>query len=118
MSSIVINKNNISVSVSVVVFKDGDYYIAYCPSLDLAGYDETVDSAKDDFMQMLSEYFEWQIEHNTLEKDLTKHGWKIGVKSRKEPKFADMIQSNKELRRVVDRFDYSKTSVNFVKSVS
>ena len=118
MSSIVINKNNINISVSVVVFKDGDYFIAYCPSLDLAGYDETEDLAKVDFQQMLSDYFEWQIEHNTLEKDLMKHGWKIGVKTRKEPNFADMIQRNKELRRVVDKFDYAKTSINFVKSVS
>lgn len=116
MCSIVLNKKGIQVSVSVIVFKEDDTFIVYCPSLDLAGYDDDETSARKDFEQMLSEYFEWQLEHNTLEADLKKHGWEIGVRVRKEPKFADMIRSNRELRRVVDRYDYSKTSINYAKS--
>ena len=31
----------ISISVSVFLFKEENAYIAYCPSLDLSGYDAT-----------------------------------------------------------------------------
>ena len=34
---------NVEINVSLFVFKEGDTYIAYCPSLDLSGYDMTED---------------------------------------------------------------------------
>ena len=68
----------ISISVSVFLFKEENAYIAYCPSLDLSGYDATEDSAKQDFEYVLREWLREQMDNGTLYRDLAKHGWKVG----------------------------------------
>ena len=79
MNSIIFSKTGIEVSVSVYVFRENDVYIAYCPSLDLSGYDTTEDAARKDFEYMLDDYMRHQMQNNTLHKDLERHGWKYGA---------------------------------------
>ena len=45
-NAIPLKGNEINVSVSVFLFKEKGAYIAYCPSLDISGYDLTEDKAK------------------------------------------------------------------------
>lgn len=59
-NTIILNGNTVSVSVSVAIFKEGDTFIAYCPSLDLSGYDTTEDKARADFEYVLKE---WLIDY-------------------------------------------------------
>lgn len=71
---------NISVEVSVFVYKDKDYpngdmFIAYCPELDLSGYDTTNRKARKSFECVLRDYLDYAIENGTLEADLLGHGW-------------------------------------------
>ena len=75
--SITLSGKEISVSVSVFLFKEGDTYIAYCPSLDLSGYDTTEDKARADFEYMLLEWLHEQVTNGTLQEDLSRQGWKI-----------------------------------------
>ena len=56
MNSVALNGNNVKISVSVFLFKEGEVYIAYCPSLDLSGYDVTEENAKVDFEYMLKDW--------------------------------------------------------------
>lgn len=65
----------VEIGVSLFTFKEGDVYIAYCPSLDLSGYDRDEEKAKSDFETMLSDYLLWQLKHGTLRADLEAHGW-------------------------------------------
>lgn len=78
-------KGGVEISVSLFVFKEGDTYIAYCPSLDLSGYDLTEDSARADFDFMLADYLSEQLRKGTLRADLTMHGWKMGKAKGNEP---------------------------------
>ena len=68
-------KGTLEVSVSVYVFKENDVYVAYCPSLDLSGYDRTEEDARRDFEFHLQEYVKFQVQHDTLHKDLTWKSW-------------------------------------------
>ena len=68
-------KGTLEVSVSVYLFKENDVFVAYCPSLDLSGYDQTEEAARADFEYALKEYVKFQMQHDTLDKDLTRHGW-------------------------------------------
>ena len=77
MNSVVLNGNNVKISVSVFLFKEGEVYIAYCPSLDLSGSDVMEDNAKVDFEYMLKDWLKTQSVNKTLVKDLIEHGWKI-----------------------------------------
>lgn len=74
-NTIALKGKEISVSVSVFLFKEGETYIAYCPSLDLRGYDCTEDKAKADFEFMLQEWLKEQMSNGTLQQDLACHDW-------------------------------------------
>ena len=39
-------KGTLEISVSVYVFKENDVFIAYCPSLDISGYNTTEEEAR------------------------------------------------------------------------
>lgn len=110
MNSITLKKNGVGISVSVYLFKDGDAYIAYCPSLDLSGYDTTEEAAKADFEYMLHDWLQEQVGNGTLQEDLARHGWKIGEKGGKEPDVRDMISRGGDALRVFSISDYRKTS--------
>ena len=77
LNYIKIHDDSVEISVSLFVFQEGDTYIAYCPSLDLSGYDLTEESARADFDFMLSDYLSNQLRNGTLRSDLTSHGWKV-----------------------------------------
>jgi hypothetical protein len=101
----------VEISVSLFVFKEGDTYIAYCPSLDLSGYDMTEESARSDFDYMLADYLNEQLRKGTLRADLALHGWKMGKVKGNEPELSDMLGMNEQLRKLVMR-SYKKTNVN------
>lgn len=111
MNTIIINGNNIKISVSVYLFKEGDTYIAYCPSLDLSGYDTTEDTAKADFEYMLKDWVKTQSENDTLKRDLEIHGWKIENNIANEPLIIDMLDRT-ATSDVLSLPDYRKTNVN------
>ena len=76
MKTIEINNQGIKVNVSVFLFKEDDVFHAYCPELDLVGYDYTEKGARDSFEWVLKDYFDYTIENGTLEQDLLNHGWR------------------------------------------
>lgn len=66
LNSISVKDKEIKISVSVFLFKEGNAYIAYCPSLDLSGDDMTEESAKADFEYMLRDWVREQTANGTL----------------------------------------------------
>jgi len=116
MSTIKKSGNKISLELSVFVFKDtnypnGDMYIAYCPELDLSGYDTTSAKARKSFEFVLRDYLDYTTENGTLEEDLMKHGWRK-YKNGKivEPTYANMLR-NSQLKDVLDQNKFSKYSM-------
>ena len=105
------SKDGVEISVSLFVFKEGDTYIAYCPSLDLSGYDITEESARADFDYMLADYLNDQLRNGTLRADLAAHGWNVGKAKGNEPNLSDMLGMNEQLRSLVTH-SFKKTNVN------
>ena len=115
MSTIKRSGNNVSVEVSVFVYKDTDYpngdmYIAYCPELDLVGYDTTNRKARKSFEFVLKDYLDYTIENGTLEEDLIEHGWRK-FKNGKivEPTYNEMLKRS-QLESVLRQSKVTKYS--------
>ena len=113
MSIITRKGNDISLEVSVFVYKDpnypnGDMYIAYCPELDLSGYDRTNRGARKSFQIVLKDYIAYTLENGTLEEDLIEHGWKK-LKNGKlaEPSYNVMLKRS-QLKTVLGQHRFSK----------
>ena len=95
------------VSVSVYVFKENDIFVAYCPSLDLSGYDRTEEAARRDFEYHLQEYVKFQVQHDMLHKDLTRHGWEVKPRKAKGPEIGLLLRRT-QLRDVFKKPEYKK----------
>jgi hypothetical protein len=68
------------VQISFVIEQQGDYFVAYCPSLDLSAYAHTASAAKKSFAEVLKIFIEDTTEKGTLEKVLLGLGWKLQQK--------------------------------------
>jgi hypothetical protein len=104
--------NKIKINVGVYIFKDNNIFIAYCPSLDLSGYGEDIDKAKESFDIVINEYIKTCSEKGTLESDLIHHGWKIGEKMQM-PKVSTLMRKNSAFRELLDKVDYTKYSETY-----
>lgn len=75
-NEITFKKDEVGISVSVYLFPDGGAFVAYCPSLDLTGYDLTEEDARRDFEFVLNDWLREQTTNGTLRRDLEAHGWR------------------------------------------
>lgn len=72
MQKIVRNKNIADVELDVLMLKEDDYYVAYCPSLDLSAYGKSVKQAQRSFEKNIDIFFKETNRKGTLEKVLLK----------------------------------------------
>ena len=72
-----IHKKIVPVDVTVVLYQQGDYIVAYCPVLDLSSYATTEKEAIKSFKEALDIFLEYCDEHDTLEQNLIACGWKL-----------------------------------------
>ena len=110
MNRITVKGNEVGVAVSVIVFKEGEVYIAYCPSLDLSGYDTTEDKAREDFEFVLDSWLTEQMQNGTLDEDLKRHGWNGGKKGWREPSLIELLNRS-NVHGVMARPEYRKINV-------
>lgn len=67
----------IEVQVDVLFIHEGDYIVAYCPSLELSAYAKRMTTAKKKFDEVLKIFFEDVHKKGTLEKVLLQLGWTL-----------------------------------------
>ena len=113
MNTIEVSNKGINVKVSVFLYldtehPDKDMFIAFCPSLNLVGYGNGEEKAKKDFEWIMKDYLDDMTAQVTLEQDLLNHGWKEAQKTFKEPMVSDMVNTNEQLRNVVNSSNYHK----------
>ncbi len=67
----------VNAEVTVMLYQQGDYIVAYCPSLDLSSYAKTEKGAVASFNEALEIFLEYCRENDTLEQNLLACGWKL-----------------------------------------
>lgn len=106
-----IDQGKVNIKVSVFIFKEGKSWIAYCPSLDLSGYDITEDGAKKDFDWILQDWLKTQTCNKTLDEDIKQHGWIVGKSKWSEPDFKKLLEKDKLMDSVMQKSHFVKTSI-------
>lgn len=82
MKTIEVNSDGMKLQLSVFLFQEEGVYHAYCPELDLVGYDYTEAGAKQSFNYVLKDYLDYTTQNGTLEQDLLAHGWRCCPRAR------------------------------------
>ncbi len=65
----------VEVQVDVILVKDGDFFIALCPSLNVSSYGHTEKEAKTGFDEALQIFITETDKKGNLEKELLRFGW-------------------------------------------
>ncbi len=70
-------KKTVSATVTVMLYKQGDFIVAYCPALDLSSYAQSEEEAVVSFKEALDIFLEYCEENGTLEQNLVACGWQL-----------------------------------------
>lgn len=100
--------DKIEVRLDMIDFQDNGIFHTYAPALDLVGYGNTQEEARNSFDTILQEYINYTIHKGTLLSDLEKHGWQVSKKHLDPPSFTWLIQHNQQAKDVFDSHNFSK----------
>ncbi len=89
------------VGITVVVFKEEDIFVAYCPALELSPYGDNEMKAKEAFDEALEILIEETSKKGTLERELLKLGWKL--QQRPKPFYQPPMYSLQEVQKISKR---------------
>ena len=76
---------SINVQLDVAIIKEGEFYIAYAPALELTAYGKSIKEAKNDFEEVLAIFFEEITSNDKLFDVLLELGWTL--KKLPQPRF-------------------------------
>jgi predicted RNase H-like HicB family nuclease len=105
-------KKSILVNVDIVIVKDGDYFIAYCPALQVSSYSHNEKEARSGFDEALQIFVEETEKKGSFEKVLLKMGWSL----RQVP--APSYVPPKRKRSSLSKFKYGKPAIKFKESIA
>jgi len=71
---------NINLELLIAIYKEEDYFVTYCPALELSGYGKTKEQAKSSFEVNMQIFFEETLRKGTLDKILLELGWSLKKK--------------------------------------
>jgi hypothetical protein len=97
------SEKRVEVTLSLLQFEQDQVVHIYAPALDLFGYGHSLEEAEKSFDIVLEEFFRYTLHKKTLRPELERLGWKIGKKKISAPVLSDMIKSNAELKKIVDK---------------
>ena len=95
--------------IAIYSYIDENLHVIYAPSLALFGYGDDETEARQSFEITLTEYFDYQAENNTLEKDLLANNWQIKENEFYQPSFQIMVQNDEEFSKILQK-PYKKTN--------
>lgn len=104
-------KNTYIMSLPVIIFKDGESEIVYCPALDLSGYGKNENEAKESFKVSVNEFFKYSTNKNTLRLELKRLGWEL-KKSKKKPMLpppmSKLLEENDNFSNIFNNYPFRK----------
>lgn len=102
----------VDVNLALMSFQEGDSAIIYSPALDLSGYGDNEEEAREAFAIALDEFIRYTLNKKTLKTELENLGWKIISKksgvSYKLPYFDHLLSTNSYLSDIVREKEFRK----------
>lgn len=113
------NGGKFHIGLSLVEFNENGVVIIYSPALDLSGYGDTEEDAKQSFEEALQEFIRYTTNKKTFDAALKALGWSV-LGSKKKPKYSppkdsDMVSTNSLYSDIVNNKSYkvSREEVEF-----
>ena len=78
-------KTSFDLNIPVSIFREGKYFVAYTPALDLSTSAKTYDKAKKRFEELVPTFIEELVKKGTFEEYLETLGWQKNTKKKWSP---------------------------------
>lgn len=107
----------ITVQLSVYLFEEDEYTIAFCPALDLSGYGANEEQATGDLQAVLTEYFLYTTQKKTIREDLQNLGWVVKKSMHKKmlpPSEEQILKTNENFSHILKTFPVRKVNTPVV----
>lgn len=111
--SISFGHHRFDVFLDLIIFREDDTHIVYCPPLEVYGYGKDEDEARESFKFALAEFFKYSTNKNTLRTELKRLGWQLKRSKTKPmvpPPITELLSTNDNLSRIYNNFDFRKTA--------
>lgn len=107
-------KDNINMNIPIILFEEDGSQIVYCPALDISGYGNNIDEAKESFEISLGEFFRYTLNKNTFISELSRMGWTIRKKNKPmhPPEMSELLDKNENFSRIFNNFPFQKINKN------
>jgi len=105
---------NVELSVSIFLWDEDSIFYVYSPALDLTGYGQTKEEAKESFETVLSEFIKYTHNKKTIFQELENLGWAVNKRKKRviSPDFEDLLSENEHFRSLYKSKDLIKESSN------
>lgn len=97
--------------LDVIIFKEDEGFVAYCPALDLCGCGKSEEKARESFKTVFEEHIRFTTENQTFIEDLKNHGWKIEGKKLNPPQISESLHKDSEFSQIFNNHDFIKRSI-------
>ncbi len=80
----------------------------YSPHLDLSGYGESEDKAKESFQIAIDDFIDYTFKKKTIKKVLTELGWTIKKSVKQKPKapiFSELLRTRPYMSEILDNYN-------------
>jgi len=101
---------SVKVLLLLLHFEDENkFHFIYSPHLDLTGYGNTMEEAKDSFSIVFEDFVDYTLKKETLSKVLTSLGWELkGLEPRSKkilaPSIRSIITNNEYVSEIFDKY--------------
>lgn len=112
--------DKITVTSPVVIFEQGGCTIIYSPTLELYGYGQTVEEAKESLETNLTEFVNYTLNKGTFTEELERLGWQVKRRQKMyvAPSFAEMLRKNAKLINILDNEQVTTEQKEFLLPVA
>ena len=112
----IVTEGKIETQLSLISFKEDDINIIYSPALDITGYGNTEEEAKNSFNIAMEEFLRYTINKKTFISEMKRLGWKISKSKREsrftQPYFDHLLRDREYLKDIVRDKEFTKINQN------
>jgi hypothetical protein len=111
-SKLQISKYTVDTSLNLLHFVEDNIHYIYSPELEIYGYGQSENQARDSFTTSFREMVDYMVKKNTLAAELESLGWSVRKTKNKfryePPLMSNLIEENEELKNIVNTKSYTK----------
>lgn len=103
-------KHQVDIGVDILTWTEDSIFFMYSPSLDITGYGNTENEAKQSFKIMLNEFVKYTTNKQTIFDELERLGWTVNRKKKraKQPLENELLADNDFLKSLLNKQDIKK----------